>query len=209
MKIMPTSFKRCHVSTTTLSAPNPAAGHHWPMPLLETPGHSQASLGHLVGSLLLSPGSLCTRFRLCPPRINSPVLFWRLYGWVNSDLLHEGLYHTQVWCSQSTCPCGSPLLTHTSTGDTQTQFCLSLFGVSGSWCAQGMFEPSECLWRDWLLILNENLPLLPSCWDFSFVLGGGVSPHSHSLQHQAFRFTQLLSYGWFRIHPYFILNFII
>ena len=35
----------------------------WPTPLPETPGHSQASLGQsLVGSLLLSPGSWCTRF---------------------------------------------------------------------------------------------------------------------------------------------------
>ena len=25
-----------------------------------------------------------------------------------------------------------------------------------------------------------NLPLLPSCWGFSFALGCGVSPHSHS-----------------------------
>ena len=44
--------------TATLSAPNPAAGHHQPTPLLETPGHSRASLGQsFVESLLLSPGS--------------------------------------------------------------------------------------------------------------------------------------------------------
>ena len=43
---------------TALSAPNPATGHLQPMPLPETPGHLQASLGQsLVGSLLLSPGS--------------------------------------------------------------------------------------------------------------------------------------------------------
>ena len=47
-----------HAGTATLSAPNPAAGHHRPTPLLETPGHPQASPGQsLVGSLLLSPGS--------------------------------------------------------------------------------------------------------------------------------------------------------
>ena len=45
MKIMATSFKRSHACTATLSAPDPAAGHCQPMPLLETPGHSQASLG--------------------------------------------------------------------------------------------------------------------------------------------------------------------
>ena len=51
-------------------------------------------------------------------------------------------------------PCSSPLLTHTSSRDTHTQFCLSLCGVSGSWCTQGVFEPSEHLWQVWGLILN-------------------------------------------------------
>ena len=58
MKIMVTSLKRPHACTATLSVPNTSAGHHRPMPLPETPWHSQASLGRsLVGSLLLSPGS--------------------------------------------------------------------------------------------------------------------------------------------------------
>ena len=58
MKVMVTSLKRSPACTATLSAHNPAAGHHQPTPLLETPGHSWASLGQsLVGSLLLSPGS--------------------------------------------------------------------------------------------------------------------------------------------------------
>ena len=35
MNIMETSFKRAHVCTATLSAPNPAAGHHRPTALLE------------------------------------------------------------------------------------------------------------------------------------------------------------------------------
>ena len=90
---------------------------------------------------------VCTRFCLCPPRVFSPVLckFWRLYGGVNGDLLQEGLCHTQVCCTQSPCPCSRSLLTHTSTGDTQTQFWLSLCGVSGSWCTQALLEPSKCL----------------------------------------------------------------
>ena len=63
MKIMLTSLKRPHACTAGVHAPNPAAGHHQPTPSLETPGHPQASLGQsLVGSLLLSPGSWCTRF---------------------------------------------------------------------------------------------------------------------------------------------------
>ena len=116
-----------------------------------------------------------TWFCLCPPRVCFPVLckFWWLCGGVNGDLLQGGLCHTQVCCIQS--PCSSPLLTCTSTGDTDTQFCLSLCGVSGSWYTQGLFEPSECLWQVWGLILNMILLLLPSCWGFSFALGCGVS----------------------------------
>ena len=75
---------------------------------------------------------------------------------------------------------GGPLLTRTSTGDTQTQFCVSLCGVPGSWCAQVSSEPCKCLWRACHLILNMNSPLLPSCWGFSFALEHGVSPHSCS-----------------------------
>ena len=66
MKIMATSFKRSCARTATLSTHNPAAGHCWPMPLPETPEHSQASLGQfLVESLLLSPGSWCIQGFVC------------------------------------------------------------------------------------------------------------------------------------------------
>ena len=184
VKIMVTSFRRSHADTATPSAPNPAAGHRWPTPLWERPGHSWASLAQsLVGSLLLSHGSWCTQGSVCALQESvSPVLckFWRLYGGVNGDLLQEGLCHTQVCCTQSPCPCSRPLLTCTSTGDTQTQFWLSLCGVSGSWCTQGLFEPSEHLWQLWGLIPNVISPLLPSCWGFSFALGCGVSLQSCS-----------------------------
>ena len=66
MKIIGTSFKRSHACTAALSAPNPEAGHHRPTPPLETPGHSQASLGQsLEGSLLLYPGSWCIQGFIC------------------------------------------------------------------------------------------------------------------------------------------------
>ena len=85
---------------------------------------------------------------------------------------------TQVCCTQSPCPCRKPLVTHASAGDTQT-----LKGRSGSVSVGSLgpgvnkflFEPSECLWRIWGLILNAISPLLLSCWGFSFVLGCGVS----------------------------------
>ena len=72
-----------------------------------------------------------TRFCLCPPRVCFLVLCksWWIYVWVNGDLLQEGFCHTQVCCIQSPCPCGSPLLTPTSIGDTQTQFWGSLWGL--------------------------------------------------------------------------------
>ena len=102
--------------------------------LLDTPGQVWISLlwGHC--SFLLGPGaqgSVCTLQESV-----SPVLckFWQLYGGVNGDLLLEGLCRIQVCCTQGPCLCSSPLLTRTSTGDTQIQFSLSLCGVSGSWC---------------------------------------------------------------------------
>ena len=72
---------------------------------------------------------------LCPPRVYFPVLckFWQLYGGVNGNLLQEDLCHTHT---QSPCPCSRQLPTRTSTGDTQTQFCLTLGGVPGSWCTR-------------------------------------------------------------------------
>ena len=145
MKIIATSFIRSHAPTAALSAPNPVAGYHWHTLPLETPGHSQESLGQsLVGSLLLSPGSWCVQGSVCALQDSvSPVLckFWQLYGWVNGDLLQKGLCHTQVCCTQSPCPCGRPLLTRIFAGDTQTQFCLSFWTVfrdtrKKSWCSQ-------------------------------------------------------------------------
>ena len=135
MKIMATSFKRSHAGTATLSAPNPAAGHCQPRPPPATPGHSRASLGQVFCGVtapfswvLVHTGSVCALQESI-----SPVLckFWWLYGGVNGDLLQEGLCYTQVCCNQRPCPCDSPLLTRTTTGDAQTQFCLSLCGAPG------------------------------------------------------------------------------
>ena len=83
---------------------------------------------------------------------------------------------TWVCCDQSPCPCGWPLLTRVSTGDTKT-----LKGRSGSvsvgYLLPGahkvLFESSKCLWWMWGLIQNAISPLLPSCWGFSFALGCG------------------------------------
>jgi len=139
MKIMATSFKRSHGCLPhsvppTLQQATADTCLHWK--LLD----SQASLGQsLVGSLLLPPGSWCTQGFVCALQESvSPVLckFWWLYGGDNGDLLQEGLYHTQVCCIQSPCPCGRPLLyLHRRHSNTQRQVWLSLCG--DSWCTQG------------------------------------------------------------------------
>ena len=174
---MASSFKRSCAHMVTLSAPNPAAGHHQPTPPPETPGHSLASLGQSVlGSLLLSSGSCCIRFCCALQESTSQSC-------VSSGSSVVGLmvtsskraYAAPRSAAQSPCPCGRPLLTCSSAADTQMQFWLSLCGVPGSWCAQGMFEPSECLWWKWGLILNANSPLLLSCWGFSLALGREAS----------------------------------
>ena len=65
-------------------------------------------------------------------------------------------------------------MTLASAGDTQKQLRLSLCGVSGS-DVQGSFELSQHLWGVWGLIPHAILPLLPSCWGFSFARGCEVS----------------------------------
>ena len=103
---------------------------------------------------------------------------------------HPGLLHPEpLPLQQATAGC-------TSTGDTQAQFWLSLGGVSGSWCAQGLFEPSERLWH-WVLILNVISSLLPSCWGFSFALGHGVSPQSRSSTTPNSKLTTLFQVYYF------------
>ena len=57
MKIMATSFKRA------LSAPDPAAGHRQPTPLLETPGQLRA----------ISSKRACAIPRSAAPRASAPA----------------------------------------------------------------------------------------------------------------------------------------
>ena len=138
MKIMAISFKRSHACTAALSAPSLQQATAYPClrgRLLDTHGQVLVSLlwGHC--SFLLGLGAQKI-FVYALQESVSPVLckFWWLYGGVNGGFLQEGLCHMQVYCTQSPCPCSSPLLTCTSGGDTQTQF----DSVSGSWYALGL-----------------------------------------------------------------------
>ena len=103
---------------------------------------------------------------------------WRLYGGIDGDLFQEPLCHTQVCSTQSPCPFGRPLLTHTSAGNTQTLKGRSgsvFVGYLGPGAHKVLFEPPEHLWQVWGLILNVISPLLPPCWGLSFAFGHGVS----------------------------------
>ena len=65
VKIMATSFKRFWACTAALGTPKPAAGHCWPMPPLETCGHSQASLGQSLVITTPFLGFWCTQGFVC------------------------------------------------------------------------------------------------------------------------------------------------
>ena len=127
MKIMATSFKRSHAHCYT-QCPQPCSR---PPSTHASSGDSWTFTGSSVSVSfgVTAPFSwvlVHTRFCLCPPRVLCK--FWWLYAGVNGNLLQEGLRHTQIYCIQSPCSFSSPLLTHTSVGDTQAQFWLSLCG---------------------------------------------------------------------------------
>ena len=173
MKMMVTSLKRSHACTATvLILQQPTTDPCLRRRLPDT--HRQVSCGVTVPF----PWVLVHKVLLCPPSVCFPVLckFWQLYGGVNGDLLQEDLCHNHT---QSPCPCGRPLPTRTSTGDTQTQFCLSLWGPWFLVC-------TRFVWALWVSLegmgfdLKANSHVLPSCWGFSFAFGCGVSPHSGS-----------------------------
>ena len=85
------------------SPSDPSLSDHWP------PNYERI-LAILLSHELIGAG--CGR-----PWTQHTLSPW--YGGVNGDLLQESLCYTQVCCTQSPCPCSRPLLTRTSTGDTQ------------------------------------------------------------------------------------------
>ena len=133
--IMTTSFKRSHVHIAAFSAPEPAAGHCQPMPPSEARGHSQTSLSQsLLGSLLLSPGFWCTQDFVCSFQESVSSALCKFYN--------QAAPRTPAPVAGCCWPI--PLQ------ETQTQVCLSLCGVSVSWCTlfkQGfvwtLWEPLE------------------------------------------------------------------
>ena len=210
------------------------------MPLLETPGHSQASLAQsVVGTLLLSPGSWCIQGFVCALQDSVSPVLWKFccemplasevkfpgdsqsFCWIPMlgnllwvldnffvitvlqfvrcllDGSMVGLMATsskrayathsvsQVCCSQNPYPCVRPLLTHASSGDTQTVKSRPdsvPVGSLGSSVHKVLFEPSDHPWKVGGLLVNVISPFLSSCCGFSFALGHGVSFFS-GIQH--------------------------
>ena len=138
----------------------------------------------LVGSLLLSPGSWCTKGSVCALQESvSPVLckFWGLYGGVNGDFLQEGLCHTRVCWTQSSCPCRADPYLHRRHSRTQRQVWLSLCRFS--WYAQGfvwdlqaslvgMGLDSKCNFTPPILLLGHLL--CPWMWGIFFLVGSNI-----------------------------------
>ena len=89
---------------------------------------------------------------------------------------YAGFFISQVCCSKGLCLHSRPLLLRQETlKHSKAGLAQSLAGSLGPGMHKVLFEPSECLWWIWGLILNTILPHLPSCWGFSFTLGCGVS----------------------------------
>ena len=65
-----TSLKISHAGTATLSAPSPTAGHRWPKPLPEAPGHSRVSV--CTAAATAAAKSLQSCPTLCDPIDGSP-----------------------------------------------------------------------------------------------------------------------------------------
>ena len=115
-----------------------------------------------VGSLFLSPGSWCTKFCCALQESISQSC-------VSSGSSIVGLITTS---SKRTYAIPTPRAPVPETDhcrpvppqETLKHSSLCLCGVPGSWCTQGLFEPSECLWQECSWILNVNSLLLLSCW---------------------------------------------
>ena len=138
MKIMATSFKRSHACTAPLSAPNPAAGHTDAclcQRLLDPHGQVWVSIlwGHC--SFLLGPGAYKILF------VPSQSLFSQSCISSGSSVVRlMAISSKSIYAiPRSTAPrAPAPAEVHcwtcTSSGGTQTQFCLSLCRVSGPLC---------------------------------------------------------------------------
>ena len=162
-----------------MQCPNPAAGHMDPrlhQRLLDTHRQVWASLMCDYCSFLLGPGAHKVLF------VPSKCLF--LQPCVSSGDSMVGLVATSSKKAYAIPRSAVPRAPAPVAGlcwpvplqETLKHSSVSVsVGSLGPDAHKAFFESSKHLWRVWGLILNVILPLLPSCWGFSFSLGYGVS----------------------------------
>ena len=177
MKIMATSFKRSHAGTATVRTPalqqaTANSGLCWRP--LDT--HRQVWVSLLWGHCSFPLGLGVHKVLFVP----SKSLFTQ--SCVSSGVSIVGLMVTSSKSTYATPKSAAPrapapAAVHCWPAPPQETLKHSSGSVSvGSPRAHKvLFEPSKLLWRVWRLILNDILPLLPSCCGFSFALGCGVS----------------------------------
>ena len=132
-------------------------------------------------SWTVSCGVRCAQVSVCAlPKSVSPVL-WK-FCWLYGGLIATSSKRVYTIPKSTSPKAPAPAAVHCwSLSPQETPkhssvsklFCFVLFCFV-------LFEPPEHLQRVWGLIPNAILPLLQSCWGFSFDLGCGVSPQSLS-----------------------------
>ena len=144
-------------------------------------GHCSVFLVLVCTSVFFFFFFICVCVCVCPPRVCFPVLCKFGSSMVGLMVTSSKSVYAIPRSTASRAPV--PAAGHcwpVPPQETLKHSSLSLCGVSGSWCTQVLFEPSERLWQVWGLSLNVISSLLPSCWGSSFALGRGVSPQRHS-----------------------------
>ena len=142
MKIMVTSFKSSHALQHSVppTLQQAIVDPRLPQRLLDT--HRQVWVSLLWGhcSFLLCPG--IHKFLFVPSKSLFPqsCVSSGGSGGVSGNIVqrpmpYPSLLHTEFLSLQLS------TTDHNSSGDTQTQFCLSLCGVSGFCCTQGVLTP--------------------------------------------------------------------
>ena len=141
-------LQKTHACTDALNAPDLQQATTDPClcrRLLDTHRQVWVSLFWGHGSFLLGPGEHKVLF------VPSKSLF--LQSRVSSGGSMVGLMATSSKRAYAIPRSAAPRAPAPATGTVDpylhrrhSQFWLSLCGVFGSWCTQGLFEPSECLW---------------------------------------------------------------
>ena len=168
---MVTSFKRSLACSATLSAPSPAAGPFCPKLPPETPGLLWASLSQsLVGSLLLSPWSWCAQGSVCVHQGCVSL------SCVSSGHSMVGLMATSsknAYAIPKSAAPRAPAAVYcwpTPPQETLKHSFVSVCGVSGSLCAQGLLEPSEHFWHISLTWSNSSVHLQLVSWKVGHIV---------------------------------------